>query len=412
MNRTYQGNYYENIFLEENGGEYSNRDYWYPFFEQIAKNIVMNYAPRTVLDAGCAFGYLVEALRAHGVEAYGLDISDYAIGHTAESIREYCAVGSVVDEEYPASFPERFDLIVCIEVLEHIQPEEGEKAIRNFCRRSDRVLFSSTDTDISDVTHVNVQRKEYWARLFAKEGFFRDVQQRPWYVSAQADVYQRRSDIENVVQEYEIVMRVEREKKKHIYHTSNMYYDMGTGFTEDQKIVLPEAVCEEEEKLECDLEIPKGVKTVRFDPIEGIYCMLSEVQIVLDDRMTEARPVNGVITSGIWLFTNRDPQILIETGEGRRLRIRGKIFLMKDMSIAAFLKAIADQKKTSREKVTEELAGLREAVERLGESRKVQMQGVWEEIGKVSENVEKSERQQMLQNQRVWKSIRKERWTK
>lgn len=412
MNRTYQGNYYENFYGEEGGGQYSDREHWYPFFDRIAENIIMNYAPRTVLDAGCAFGYLVEALRARGVEAYGLDISDYAIEHIAENIREYCVVGSVVDEEYPASFPERFDLIVCIEVLEHIQPEEGEKAIRNFCRRSDRVLFSSTDTDISDVTHVNVQRKEYWARLFAKEGFFRDVQQRPWYVSAQADVYQRRNDIENVVQEYEIVMRVERAKKEKTYHASNLYYDMGTGFSEEKRIVLPEAVWEEGELLECDLEIPEGTRAIRFDPVEGIYCMLSEVQIVLGDRMTNARPVNGVITSGVWLFANRDPQILIETGEGRRLRIRGKIFLMRDMSIAAFLGATADQKKTSREKVTEELAGLREAVERLGESRNVQMQGVWEEMGKVSENVEKSERKQMLQNQRVWKSIRKERWKK
>ena len=85
MNRIYNAEYYESehhAFVKGNGVSYSERERMYPFFEQIAEKIIKNYAPKTVLDVGCAYGYLVEALRCRGVEAYGIDISEYAIGVT------------------------------------------------------------------------------------------------------------------------------------------------------------------------------------------------------------------------------------------------------------------------------------------------------------------------------------------
>ncbi len=36
--------------------------------------------PKKVLDVGCAKGFLVEAVRPRGVEAFGNDISEYAMG--------------------------------------------------------------------------------------------------------------------------------------------------------------------------------------------------------------------------------------------------------------------------------------------------------------------------------------------
>jgi 2-polyprenyl-3-methyl-5-hydroxy-6-metoxy-1,4-benzoquinol methylase len=55
-------------------------------FERMAGHIVQDFHPGTVLDAGCAWGYLVAALRDKGVEAYGIDISEYAIGKVREDV--------------------------------------------------------------------------------------------------------------------------------------------------------------------------------------------------------------------------------------------------------------------------------------------------------------------------------------
>ncbi len=143
---------------------------WLRFFDGIAERIVGEIQPRTVLDAGCAMGFLVEGLRSRGVEAFGIDISDYAIQNVHPGIQPYCRVGSVAE-----AFPRQYDLIVCIEVLEHLTSREAERAVANLCQHADDVLFSSTPFDYKEATHFNVQPPEYWAELFARHGFFHDV---------------------------------------------------------------------------------------------------------------------------------------------------------------------------------------------------------------------------------------------
>ena len=64
------------------------------FFRRVADWLVGNVRPRTALDVGCAKGFLVEALRDRGVEAWGVDMSEYAIGEVREDIRGFCRVGS------------------------------------------------------------------------------------------------------------------------------------------------------------------------------------------------------------------------------------------------------------------------------------------------------------------------------
>lgn len=153
------------------GRTYQRDEVWLNFFDQIAQRIIVDLQPASVLDAGCALGFLVEALRKRGVEAYGIDISEYAIQHVHESIREYCRAGSVSDP-----LPRRYDLIVSIEVLEHMPQVDAEHAVENFCQYTDRVLFSSSPTDYKEATHFNVHPPEYWATLFARCGFFRDME--------------------------------------------------------------------------------------------------------------------------------------------------------------------------------------------------------------------------------------------
>ena len=128
-------------------------------------------APRTVLDVGCAKGFLVEALRDRGVEAFGLDVSEYAIGEVRPDIRSFCRVASATDP-----LPRRYDLIVCIEVLEHVAAGEGQLAIRNMCRNTDDILFSSTPDDFDEPTHVNVKPRSFWIERFADQGFHLDLE--------------------------------------------------------------------------------------------------------------------------------------------------------------------------------------------------------------------------------------------
>src|SRR5262249_23637856 len=131
--------YNENYYRHYCGAlPYERSEGWLKFFGGVADRIVQDIAPRSVLDAGCALGFLVESLRDRGVEAFGVDISQYAIGNVRPDIREFCWSGSITD-----ALPRRYDLIVTIEVLEHLSREAAEEAVANLCRYTDDILFSS-----------------------------------------------------------------------------------------------------------------------------------------------------------------------------------------------------------------------------------------------------------------------------
>jgi hypothetical protein len=152
------------------GQPYVRNAFWLADRDRIAQRIVQDIGPTSVMDAGCAMGFLVERLRAHHVDAWGVDISEYAIAQAHDSVKAFCRVGSVADP-----FGQRFDLIVTIEVLEHMPQPEAERAIANLCAHSNDVLFSSSPDDYAEATHINVQPPEYWVEQFARHGFYADL---------------------------------------------------------------------------------------------------------------------------------------------------------------------------------------------------------------------------------------------
>jgi GT2 family glycosyltransferase/SAM-dependent methyltransferase len=141
-------------------------DVWAALFGNMADELIRMFQPVRVFDAGCAHGFLVEAFWDRGVEAFGRDISEFAISQVRADVKQYCSVGNLTE-----TIPGRFDLVVCIEVLEHMSEEDGIKAIANMTAVTDRIIFSSSPTDLTEPTHVNVKPTIYWLRLFAAQHF-------------------------------------------------------------------------------------------------------------------------------------------------------------------------------------------------------------------------------------------------
>jgi SAM-dependent methyltransferase len=171
------------------GRPYERSDEWLAFFGGIADRIAADIRPRRVLDAGCALGLLVETLRARDIDAFGIDVSAFAIEHVYEPVKKFCRQGSVTEP-----LGEQYDLIVCIEVLEHMSAAEAEMAIANFCAHSHDILFSSSPFDFREETHTNVQPPEYWAGHFARHGFYRDLDFDASFITAWAVRFRRRTD--------------------------------------------------------------------------------------------------------------------------------------------------------------------------------------------------------------------------
>ena len=154
---------------------------WLEFFGTIADHIASEIKPKRVLDVGCAKGFLVESLRDRGVDAFGIDISEYAIGEVRPDVRPYCRLASAVDP-----FDTMYDLVVCIEVLEHLTEDEAQRAIANICGSTGDLLFSSTPDDFTEPTHVTVRPRSWWIDRFADHGFQLDVEFDAGFIAAHA----------------------------------------------------------------------------------------------------------------------------------------------------------------------------------------------------------------------------------
>jgi GT2 family glycosyltransferase len=186
-------------FASHCGLAYERNEHWLTFFGRVADHVARDIAPASSLDVGCAMGFLVEALADRGVDAHGIDISDYAISQVRDDMERRCHVASALEP-----FGRRYDLISCIEVIEHLPPESAEALVENICAHSDDVIFASTPIDYREETHINVNPPEHWAELFARFGFQRDLTYDLTYLAPWAMRFRRSRDpLPRVVREYE-----------------------------------------------------------------------------------------------------------------------------------------------------------------------------------------------------------------
>jgi SAM-dependent methyltransferase len=166
-------NYYEHGVTTKTSGY---EDYHYmptrSYEEAIALDDELVWG--TVLDWGCAKGYLVHALRQLGIDAYGFDISEYAVDNCHPRVKDYVFNSEVqLEDEY--------DTIICKDVMEHVPEEEVPtilRKIKSYCRYQALFIIPLGDNDKFrireyeiDVTHVTKKDEDWWIDKFREAGF-------------------------------------------------------------------------------------------------------------------------------------------------------------------------------------------------------------------------------------------------
>ncbi len=104
-------------------------------------------ADKAVLDVGCGGGILAESMAAQGARVTGIDLSEKALGvarlHGLETgIRvEYRLVAA---EALATELPDRFDVVTCMELLEHVpDPAATVAACATLVRPGGTVVFAT-----------------------------------------------------------------------------------------------------------------------------------------------------------------------------------------------------------------------------------------------------------------------------
>jgi SAM-dependent methyltransferase len=127
--------------------------------------------PTSVLDVGCGIGAWIEAFDP-GIATLGIDELDPSnvAGHYQQ-----------VDLAQPFDVG-RFDLALCLEVGEHLQPTEAPTLVASLVRAAPVVAFSAAIPGQYGFGHVNLQWPDYWAELFEAHGYrqFDAIRARIW----------------------------------------------------------------------------------------------------------------------------------------------------------------------------------------------------------------------------------------
>jgi SAM-dependent methyltransferase len=130
--------------------------------------------PASILDVGCGIGSWASVCIQLGVdEVCGID-GNYVDQDSLLIPKEnFVAVDlTMLSSEI---FLKKFDLILCLEVAEHLPSEVSDEFIQILCNRSDNVLFSAAIPNQGGTGHLNEQWQSYWAEKFATHGYRADV---------------------------------------------------------------------------------------------------------------------------------------------------------------------------------------------------------------------------------------------
>ena len=130
---------------------------------------------RTIMDFGCAKGYLVHALRLLGREAYGVDISEYAISEAPKEVTEYIKAIQPYSNDF-----QKCDLLLAKDILEHIpylHISDQLKTIRRNCKYVFAIIPLAKDNKYIipayelDKSHFIREDKHWWIEQFNRTGF-------------------------------------------------------------------------------------------------------------------------------------------------------------------------------------------------------------------------------------------------
>lgn len=162
------------------GYRYDGR--WIPVAEDIVRHFDLKPGDR-VLDIGCAKGFLVKDLLkvCPGLEAFGLDISEYALKHCEPEVVGRLHLGSAVSLPFPdGSFKaaislntihnlDRAGCIVALKEIERLAPGRSFVQVDSYRTPEQKAVFEDWV-----LTAKHHDYPDGWISLFKEAGFTGD----------------------------------------------------------------------------------------------------------------------------------------------------------------------------------------------------------------------------------------------
>jgi len=135
---------------------------------EIAPLLIKLVKPVSVVDVGCGRGAWLKAFMEQGVkDVIGVD------GQWVDKNKLLIPSENFIakDLSKPLDLEKKYDLVVSVEVAEHLSPDSAKIFINNLTSLGPVVLFSAAIPFQGGRTHINEQWPEYWADIFKEQGY-------------------------------------------------------------------------------------------------------------------------------------------------------------------------------------------------------------------------------------------------
>ncbi len=142
-----------------------------------------------ILDIGCGKGFMLHDFKELMPDAFvaGIDVSEYAVANTIESMRPYVRVG---DAKNLAFADRSFDLVTAINTIHNLPPAECMQALKEIQRVSRGNSFITVDAwrtaEERDrlfrwvLTAKTMMHVDDWKQLFTEAGYTGDYY---WFIA-------------------------------------------------------------------------------------------------------------------------------------------------------------------------------------------------------------------------------------
>jgi len=168
------------------GFTYQSR-FWQPVIPDIIKTYELSEGSR-VLDIGCGKGFFIYDLTntIPGIDARGIDISEYAITNSLESLKNKLQVGDARDLPFKDN---SFDFVMSINTIHNLSRADCALALQEIERVSRGNSFITVDAyrnaqeqermEAWNLTALTMLSVEEWKKFFIEVGYTGDFY---WFI--------------------------------------------------------------------------------------------------------------------------------------------------------------------------------------------------------------------------------------
>lgn len=146
----------------------SQKDGSYASAQAVVPLVMGLVSPKSVVDIGCGVGTWLSVFQKNGViDVLGVD------GEWVNAEQLFIPRERFIpkDFEKPFTIKKKADLVVCLEMAEHIPDTSADGLVESLVRIAPVVLFSAAIPLQEGVHHINEQWPSYWAERFKKHGY-------------------------------------------------------------------------------------------------------------------------------------------------------------------------------------------------------------------------------------------------